>query len=203
MSDFLRAALEFPAVLFGATLLVVLGYWLFVLVGGVGADTLDGGGGIGADTPDIGVTGAWAAFGLRGAPVPVAVSVLIAISWFLSLVVTVLLPGTLLRAVALPFVVAGAWGATRLSVRPLRRLTRREEGILHAEFVGRMCVVRTGRVDAGFGQAEVAAPDGATALVQVRADAGDTAGLSAGGSALIFDYDAEGGFFRIAPYDAP
>ncbi len=203
MEDFLRAALEFPAVLFGSALVVVVGYWLFALVGGVGVDTPDGGGGIGADPPDGVAAGAWAALGLRGAPVSVAVSLLVAIAWFLSLVVTVLLPGTVLRCVALPFVLAGAWTATRFLLRPLRHLARREVGISHAEFVGRMCVVRTGHVGEGFGQAEVAAPDGATALVQVRAQAADAAGLTAGSSALIFDYDAEGGFFRIAPYDVP
>ena len=203
MGEFLRAALEFPAALFGSALLVVVGFWLFVLVGGVGADTLDGGGGIGADTPEAGVSGAWAVLRLRGAPVPVVVSLLTAIAWFLSLVVTVTVPGTLLRAAALPVVCVGAWAVTRMALRPLAWLARREEGVSHAEFVGRVCVVRTGRVDDGFGQAEVAAPDGATALVQVRAEAALADGLTAGSSALIYAHDAEGGFFRVAPYDAP
>lgn len=202
MSDFLRAALEFPAVLFGSAVLVVIGYWLFVLVGGVGVDTLDGGEGIGTVTPGTPGAGAWAVWGLHRTPLPVVLSLLISIAWFLSLVVTVMLPGTVLRAAALPLVVAGAWAATRLVVRPLRRLSAREVGVSHAEFVGRVCVVRTGRVDTGFGQAEVAAPDGATALVQVRADAPLAAGLGAGSTALIYAHDAEGGFFRVAPYDA-
>lgn len=203
MVEFLRTALEFPAALFGSALLVVLGYWLFVLVGGVGADTFDGGEGIGADTPDAGGTGGWAALRMRGAPVPVAVSLFLAIAWFLSLAVTALVPGTWLRLIALPGVLAGAWAATRLLLRPLRRLFRPEVGVSHAEFVGRVCVIRTGRVDARFGQAEVAAPDGATALVQVRAESGLRGGLTAGSSALIYEHDAEGGFFRVAPYDAP
>lgn len=203
MGEFLRTALEFPAVLFGSALLVVVGYWLFALVGGVGADTLDGGEGIGAGTPDTGGAGAWAVLRLRGAPVSVAVSLLIAIAWFLSLVVAVVVPGTVFRAVALPFVCIAAWAATRSALRPLARLAQREKGISHAEFVGRVCVIRTGRVDAGFGQAEVAAPDGATALVQVRTDDTLAAGLTAGDRALIFEQDAGGGFFRVAPYDAP
>lgn len=203
MGDFLRTALDFPAVLFGSALLVVVGYWLFVLVGGVGADVLDGGEGIGAASPGTTATGAWAVLTLRGAPGPVAVSLLVVIAWFLSLVVTVMVPGTLVRAVALPFVCGAAWGLTRAALRPLARLAPRETGVTHGEFVGRVCVIRTGRVDAGFGQAEVAAPDGATALVQVRADDAFAAELAAGDRALIYAYDAEGGFFRVAPYDAP
>ncbi|MFR9673750.1 DUF1449 domain-containing protein [Streptomyces sp. TR02-1] len=203
MGGFLRTAWEFPAVLFGSALVVVLGYWLFVLVGGVGADTLDGGGGIGADTPEAGAAGAWAALGLRGAPVPLGLSLLTVIAWFLSLVVAVTVPGTLLRTVAVPFVVSAAWVITRLLLRPLRHLARREEGVSHAEFVGRVCVIRTGRVDDRFGQAEAAAPDGASSLLQVRADEALAAGLTAGTRALIYAYDAEGGHFLVAPYDAP
>lgn len=208
MSDLLYAALDFPAVLFGFALLVVVACWLFVLVGGVGIDALDGGEGIGATSSGGGAAGALAVFGLRGTPVAVALSLLVSIAWFLSLVSTVLIDGTLLRAVALPLVLIASWAAVRVLVRPLRRLAAREEGISHRDFVGLMCVVRTGHVSSRFGQAEVTAPDGSTALVQVRtvpaapADPAPTPpGPTAGSRALIFDYDDEGGFFLVAPYD--
>jgi hypothetical protein len=65
-------------------------------------------------------------------------------------------------------------------------------------------------VGSDFGQAEVTADDGTTALVQVRVPssdlpvAGDADGtaLARGSTALIFDYDPEEGFFWVMPYDA-
>ncbi|EST38006.1 hypothetical protein N566_09995 [Streptomycetaceae bacterium MP113-05] len=202
MGEFLRAALDFPAVLFGFALLVVVGYWLFVLVGATGLDAFPGGEDVGADSAQTAPRTGLVLPGLRGAPVAVTVSLLTAIAWLLSLVVTVLVPGTLLRLAALPPALLVALALTRLSLHPLRSLARPEECISHPDFVGRVCVVRTGRVDAHFGQAEVAAPDGAVALVQVRTDDPLPSGLTAGAKALIYAYEAEGGHFLVAPYDA-
>jgi hypothetical protein len=67
-----------------------------------------------------------------------------------------------------------------------------------------MCVIRTSRVDLTFGQAEVRAADGSAAIIQVRQH-GNRPGeeiLKAGSTALIFDYDADGEFFWVMPYDA-
>lgn len=200
MGALIGTALDFPAILFGPPLLVVLAYWLFVLVGGAGLDVLEGSGDVEADSSAVGHGSLLSSWGLGGVPVTVAVSVLTAIAWFCALVVTALTDAVWLRTTALPLVLAVAWAATRLLLRPLGRLGAPETGITHREFVGRTCTVRTGRVGAGFGQAEVAADDGATSLVQVRAeDPTDAARLYAGAQALIFDYDAEGGFFRVAP----
>lgn len=202
MGEFLRATLVFPAVLFGPALVAVLGYWFFVLFGGLPLGTFTEGGGD-RRTPPAGVgAGRAVRSAFHGAPPAVVVSLLVAIAWFLSLAVAVLVPGTPLRIAALPVVLCASWVLARLLLRPLRRFARPEEGISHAEFVGRVCVIRTGRVDARFGQAEVAAPDGATALVQVRADDALAAALAAGDRALIYAYDAEGGHFHVAPYDA-
>ncbi|MGV2386834.1 MAG UNVERIFIED_CONTAM: hypothetical protein LOD86_16430, partial [Thermobifida fusca] len=61
-------------------------------------------------------------------------------------------------------------------------------------------VVRTGRVDRDFGQAEVTAADGSTALIQVRQTGEES--LTAGSTALIVDYDPEGSFFWVTAYHA-
>jgi hypothetical protein len=87
MGEFVDTALSFPAVLFSFLLVVVVGYWALVLLGGAGLDVLD------ADDP----TGAGhdagrlAGLGLGGVPVTVAASPLIAIAWFMSLAGTALL----------------------------------------------------------------------------------------------------------------
>lgn len=42
MDEFIAAIVSFPTVLFTVALLVVVGYWLLALIGGIGSDMLDG-----------------------------------------------------------------------------------------------------------------------------------------------------------------
>ncbi|MEV6620357.1 hypothetical protein AB0M83_04350 [Amycolatopsis sp. NPDC051106] len=185
MSGFVTAALAFPAVLFSFLLIVVIGYWVLALVGVL--DVEDG---------DIGFFG--------GVPLPLSLSLLVAFSWFLSLVGTVLLDGvdTPLR-VGLGFGVlvaalgGGALG-TRLVVVPLRRLFA---GAVPSrqDFVGRVAVVRTSTVTEDFGQAEVAAADGASAIISIRLAGEGNLGL--GSRVVIYDYDSVGEFFWVSPLE--
>ncbi|MFD7102753.1 hypothetical protein ACWIG3_14925 [Streptomyces celluloflavus] len=188
MGEFLRAALTFPAALFSFALLVIAGYWLLVLIGGAGVHILDGGEGAHGDTAET-----------AGLPVTVTLSLGILIAWLVSLAGAALTGSTPLRAATLAVALAAAWAGTRLAVRLARRMLPPERVASRDDFVGRLCVIRTGRVAHDFGQAEVRAEDGSTAIVQVRCE---ETGLTAGSSALIFDYDADGEFFRVAPYDS-
>jgi hypothetical protein len=104
-----------------------------------------------------------------------------------------------------------AWLGTRLAVLPLRRVFQDQVAASLRDFVGLPCVIRTGRVGPDFGQAEVTAPDGSSAIVQVRqpamdvpvaGTAADGTGLTAGSTALIFDFDPDGRFFWVMPHDA-
>ncbi|MEV5570091.1 DUF1449 domain-containing protein [Spirillospora sp. NPDC052269] len=237
MSAFLDAALGFPAALFSFALIVVAGYWVLVLLGALGLHVLDTdadtgagvGHGHGHGGHGEGTGGPLSAAGLAGPPVTVTLSLLIALAWFLSLAGRVLAdrlagdgpaggwPGAAVLVVA----VAGAWGGTRLLVRPLRRVFPDVAPPSRVDFVGRTCVIRTGRVTGDFGQAEVTADDGSTALVQVRtpeaaleaapaagsgaepeaASGAGTGGLGRGATALIFDYDAASEVFLVMPFD--
>ncbi|MGC1212451.1 MAG: hypothetical protein WA890_14415 [Micromonospora sp.] len=195
MTGFVGTALSFPTVLFSFLLLVVVGYWLLVLTG-----VLD----LGDDLDVDGVPGL-AGLGLGGVPATVAFSVLVAVAWFVSLAGTVLLDGLGLGTAARIAVSVGvlvvavlcSWLVTRLVAVPLGRLfPTGTEASRHA-FVGSLCTIRTGRVTADFGQAEVTASDGSSAVVQVR-QPGDEP-LRAGSSALIYDYDVDGEFFWVMP----
>ncbi|WP_431962409.1 hypothetical protein [Actinacidiphila sp. bgisy160] len=212
MRDFAEAALGYPTALFSFALVVVIGYWGSVLLGGFDVDALGGGqGGHGGEGVDVhhdghehtgGFDGFLAGLGLGGVPVTVTLSLLISIAWFASLAGRVLtgggpLTGTAVLAAAL----VCSWTGTRVLLLPLRRLVPRERAPSRTDFVGKVCVVRTGRVSAGFGQAEVTADDGSTAVLQVRT-AGPDEGLVGGSTALIFDYDAARECFLVAPYDA-
>ncbi len=83
--------------------------------------------------------------------------------------------------------------------RPLRRLFPTTPEASRHDFVGRECVIRTGRVAIDFGQAEVHAVDGSSAIVQVRQTGADT--FAAGTRAVIYDYDSAGEFFWVVPAD--
>jgi hypothetical protein len=197
MGEFLDIALGFPTVLFSFLLIVVVGYWIMVLIG-----LADVEGDAGAEGPS---GGCLAGLGLGGPPAGITVSLLILLAWFTSLAGSVLLDrlgfvATTLLVLSLALLVLAllcAWLVTRLLVAPLRRLFPNGSEASRTAFVGALCVIRTGRVTADFGQAEVTAGDGSSAIIQVRQTGGDQ--LRAGSRALIYDYDVDGEFFWVMP----
>ncbi|TDQ53086.1 DUF1449 family protein [Actinorugispora endophytica] len=206
MSEFLSAALGFPTALFSFALIVVIGYWVMVVLGALGLDLLD------ADVDEGAEAGGFAGFmsgiGLGGIPVTVSLSLVIAVSWFTSLTGAALLDGAdlsspmvvALGVVVLAIALVCAWAATSLLAVLWRRFAPDGREPSQRDFVGRVCVIRTGRVDKDFGQAEVSSADGSTALVQVRQNGDDP--LTSGSTALIFEYDDAGAFFWVTAYDA-
>jgi hypothetical protein len=196
MGEFIGTAFGYPTAFLSVLLLVVVLYWLLAAVGVLGDE--DGA---------FGFDGALAGLGLDGVPVTVVLSLLTAFSWFACLGGSVLLNGFDLSSpvvIALGLVVllvALVVGVllTRLLAWPLRKLFPNPRQSSRNDFIGRPCVIRTGSVTQTFGQAEVTASDGSSAVVQVRQAGQDL--LVAGSTALIFDYDGDGEFFWVAPLD--
>lgn len=188
MGDFIEAVLSFPTVLFTPLLMVVIGYWIVVIAGGADPDA-------GAEA---GEHGPLDFAGLGGVPAPVTLSLLIAVAWFATLAGGELHGPVPLWLVPIAALVP-AWLVTRLATIPLKRLLPTGPEASRADFVGLTCVIRTGRVTRTFGQAEVRAPDGSSAIVQVR-QAGDD-DLRAGTEALLYDVDPDGEFFWVVPTD--
>lgn len=193
MGEFVDAALSFPAALFTFLLVVVVLFWLLVLLGTMDLEI--------GDADIDGLDG----IGLGGVPVTVTLSVLIVVAWFVSLaggVFTAALNlGTFVQVllgigVLFVAVLAGLFVA-RLVALPLRKLYVDGSEPSRRDFLGRECVIRTGRVSGDFGQAEVTAEDGSSAIIQVR-QTGEHE-LTNGRRALIFDYDTDGEFFWVAP----
>jgi hypothetical protein len=199
VTGFIDAALAFPTVLFSVLLLVAIGYWVVVLFSRFDVDPV-GGPGIGAvgdAAAEGGVAAALGAVGLGGVPVTVVVTALIGLAWFLSLAGDAVAgTATPARVAVLPVAIAGAWIGTRTAVVPIRRLLPDHRPPSRPDFVGRDCVVCTGEVSPEFGQAEVRADDGSTAIIQVRLTG---YAVGAGWVGLIYDYDAEREAFWITP----
>jgi hypothetical protein len=188
VSGFLTAVLSFPTVLFTPLLVVVIGYWLVVIAGGADADG-DGGAAQG---------GFLGLLGLGGVPASISLTLLVAVAWFAALAGDQLLGGVAAWLVLAAAVII-AWAVSWPAVRLVRRLLPTGAEPSRADFIGLTCVVRTGRVTRTFGQAEVRAPDGSSAIVQVR-QAGDD-DLRAGTVALLFDVSPDGDFFWVVPAD--
>jgi hypothetical protein len=195
--------------LFTFLLVVVAGYWLFVLAGAIEVGSHPAGvdGDPGADPAESGLGGVLDTLGLGGVPVTVVLTVLVVVAWFVSLVGVTLLdtvigPGAARVACSLLVLVGAlvcAWLGARVVVGSLRRLLPDTAAPSRSDFVGRPCIVRTGRAGPDFGQAEVTAADGSSAVIQVRV--AGPAPTDAGWAALIYDYDADGEFFWITPID--
>jgi hypothetical protein len=190
VGGFVRAVLSFPTVVFTPLLIVVIGYWVVVIVGGADPESDAGGGDHGS--------GPLSFLGLTGVPGSVIFSLLVVFAWFGSLAGAQLLTMLPLWLVLIASLVV-AWVITRLAVIGLARVWPHGPAASRADFIGMTCVIRTGTVTRTFGQAEVHAVDGSSAIVQVRQTGADD--LRAGTIALLYDVDPEGEFFWVVPTD--
>ncbi|WP_329349966.1 hypothetical protein OG226_23760 [Streptomyces sp. NBC_01261] len=201
MGAFFAAATGFPTVVFTAALTVVVLFWLLVALGAADAH--------GHAHAHLNSRAHGDGWGLGGVPVTLAFSLFTAVGWLISYCASVLLVpsgpvGVLVGAAVLIGTVYVSWRATKLFVRPLHRLFPDEHGPSRLDFVGLTCTIRTGWVDAGFGQAEVRSADGSAAVVQVRQTGGGSGEgvLASGSTGLLYAYDETGEFFWVAPYDS-
>lgn len=220
MTAFFDTVFSFPTVLFTFLLIVVAAYWLLVVFGGADLDLLDTdvdidvGDAADGDSEPSGLGGILAALGLQGVPITVSISIIVVVAWFVSLVGSVLVDtfderigdavgdgGTTafgFGVVALSLFVS--WSVARRAAVPLRRVFTAGVGDSRVAFIGRVAVVRTEHVTDRYGQAEVTAEDGSSAVVQVRSPAGsdDADLLVAGANVLLHGYDDDGEFFWVA-----
>lgn len=153
-----------------------------------------------------GIAGMLASIGLGGVPVTVSGSLVTLGSWTLTHaamgVVRPFMPGGLPglaagTAVACVAMVAAVL-ATTVVVRPIRPLFRLHPAPERRAMVGRLCTIRTQRVDERFGQA-VIEDGGAGLLAEVRCTTENH--LSRGERAIVFDYDPKHEVYFVAPVD--
>ncbi|MGW5875089.1 DUF1449 domain-containing protein [Nocardiopsis terrae] len=222
MGLFLSAAFGFPTVLFTPMLVVVLGYWIFVIVGAADTEMLDS---VDADGDVAGLSALMGRAGLTGTapkaseggggrrvgqvPVTVTLTMLICVAWFVSMMGSILttLVDTAstpllyaLGAVVLVIALVAAWAVTSGVVMGLQRLLPGRRSDSKHELVGRTCVIRIGEAREDFGQAEITTAGGASISIPVRTTGGEL--LPLGSTALIFDHDTGEDVFLVTAFDA-
>lgn len=148
--------------------------------------------------------GLLAFFGVGRVPVTIILSVLFLSGWILTilgsrgLAVIGLGGGWLFSTLLLgASIVVGAF-FTAYAVRPLAPLFVVDRAVTHAELVGRVVTVLTGRVDERFGQATLIEA-GADLILQVRCPAPNS--LRRDAKAVLVAYDREHGTFDVEVYD--
>lgn len=159
-----------------------------------------------ADADGSDASGGWLdKLGVSGVPLTITLSFFAFFGWILSYlgmkyfanagaVAGWAVSGALVGVLAM----AAGLAAAVVAVRPMRRVFSTPGARGRASFVGSVCRVATGRVDADFGQAEVD-DGGAGLLVQVRCTEENQ--LRRGAQALIFDYDPTREVFRVVPLE--
>lgn len=206
----IEVSLGFPTVIFTTLLLIALGYWVIAAFSGnidleIDADVGD----VGADIGDAGADGGSAdgggflstilqSFDLHHMPITVVVTVIALIGWATSGIATTLTTSSGGSAGMLVgiFIALGAFVFSVFMAGRVGRLLRpffvAALPVRRADLIGRICTVRTGRVDRSFGQAEVDDAESGNHTIQVRCNIENE--LSAGSQALIVDVDKEGRF---------
>src|SRR5699024_9626111 len=146
--------------------------------------------------------------GLGRVPVTVALTMLIFVAWFVSMmgsILTSLIDTTstplliTLGVVVLLIALVVAWAITSGLVMGVFRFLPKNRKDSKHELVGRTCVVRIGEATDSFGQAEITTAGGAAISIPVRTTGGEI--LPLGSTALIFDHDGEDDVFLVTHFD--
>ena len=196
MATFLAAVLAFPTVVFTVLVVFFVLYTLMTLIGALDIHWLDGALGI-DHAPDSVLEGALNFLGVAGVPLTIFGGVSTVFSWIASIALTKVLPDSLLLnigvllASAILGLIAGG-----LTVRPFRGVFKTPEGKSRKHVLGKICTVRSLRVNEHSGTAEV---DGSGYIAEIRCFRENE--LTLGSKAIVYDYDHHKGIYHVGPID--
>ncbi len=195
MSTFLSAALAFPTVVFTVLLGFFLLYSLATVLGAADIEWLDGALGV-DDVDDSVLEGALSTLGVASIPITIVAGVATIFAWLASYVADRFLPDSILIDTGI-FLAAGlvGLGISSFAVRPFRGLFQVVDGPHRTHHVGKICEVRSLRVDDHSGTADV----GGT-IVEIRCFRENM--LTIGSKAIVYDYDPKEGLYHVGPIDA-
>ncbi len=170
---------------------------------GVAEGMADGAADGATDAVLAGRPGCLGLFAIGEVPISISGTLLLIFAWLFSnggvaLLATIAVGGTVVAIGIGVVAVALATGVTSLATRPLKKLFRMAPVTMRRDLIQRICKLTTLRVDEKFGQAEVD-DEGTVLLVQVRCRREND--MTRGDRAIIYEYDATGEVFWIAPLD--
>lgn len=212
MEQFLSLISSFPTAPLTVAMGVVLLYWLFVILGVVGHDVLDGAAGgmkaagdaasgavkaVAGDTDVDG--GVFSVLGLGNVPVTISFSTIIFFAWVASLVARSYVGAGLLAGSA---VLAGCLFlsllASSLVLRPFSKVFTPAKVASRKDVVGHICTISSTKVNATFGTATIS--DGGAGLLLNVICAKDNK-LTEGDRAVIIEWDEAAQAFDVEPVD--
>jgi hypothetical protein len=220
MNEFLVITLSYPTVIFTVLLGVAFVYWLLVIVGAIGVDTVDidvdgategaaegaaegASEGASEGAADGVAAAVLTALRLRKAPLTFVLSLVFFWGWFFCHMGMVLLapavsflPSALTSTTIAIAALLFAFPLTSLCVAPMARLFHQERQRTHEDLVGQIVRIATGSVDGSFGTAN-ADDDGPGLIVQVRCDVDND--LGRGDKALVLSWDEKREAYEVTP----
>ncbi len=198
MATFLAAVLAFPTVVFTVVVVLFFLYAVATLLGALELEWLDGILGI-DDAQDSVLEGALSFLGVAGIPFTIFGGVSSVFAWVTSIAADkFLLESMVMDIVTLLGASAVGLALGGLAVRPLRGLFNTIPAPERKAIVGKICTVRSLRVDDASGTAEV--EDGGSGFIaEVRCFRENE--LTRGSKAIVYDYDHQQGIYHVGPID--
>jgi len=206
MDPFYQNVSSFPTVIFTFFLVLFMLFWLVAVLGVVEIDAFD--------LPDIdmdsdanhvtpdAIAGLIMKFGLHGIPITITLSIVNLLAWFLSYYAVYFLGGVMgdgvfyfLFSIAIFFsALYVAVKVTSFIIAPLKPIFKKMEQSTEKLVMGQTAVVRTSRVDAGFGEA-VLEDGGAGLILKVRSVGGSE--FKKGDRVVLLEYIVEKNAYRV------
>ncbi len=201
MDGFYAIITSFPTVIFTVLLIVAIFYWLVAIFGVVDFDVLDtgemGDGGHGVN----GIAGLAMRLGLNGVPLPIIITLIALIGWFICYYTVHFLypfvPDIFELIVGAGVFVAAFYVSVMLTaqlIKPLRSFFKQADQQIEKTIAGRVAIVRTGRVDKKFGEATV--EDGGAGLV-VKVRSYKEEAFTRGDRVVLLEYDSSENSYKI------
>jgi len=206
MDPFYQICASFPTIIFFALLVFSMLYWILAALGMVDIDILD----FDVAEPDAGdslnnldiMSGILLKLGLNGVPLTIIITLISLVGWVVSfLLVYFIFPwlpeGFVQFAVGIPvFFVAGYFAAliTAVLIKPLRPLFLTADQQVEKHLLGKVAIVRTGRVDQAFGEANLA-DGGAGLILKVRSYEGET--FKKGDHVVLLEYTPSENTYKV------
>lgn len=197
MTAFFAAAFSYPTVVFTVLLIFFVLYAAATLLGAADIEWLDGVFGV-DEVNDSSLEGTLDSLGVTGIPLTIFGGVATVISWLGSFAAMYFLGTTNVLVSTLVGVGAGFAGLFfgALALRPMRRLFTTPAAPLRSALVGKICTIRSLRVDDASGTAEV---EETVFVAEVRCFRENE--LTLGSKAIVYDYDSDQGIYHVGPID--